>query len=260
VSALARPVERLGTLGTPAAVAAILLGAALLWTAALSWDSVSSVRDATLRCARATPAQACAWPGELASLILGTLLGPALAALGAALLATGIACAVRPVGGLDPHGQRLLDDATRHHAAGGLSVEGYQATSERLHAQAARRSVPQVALALSLLGASLAVLTFLLVGSVLAQVGGLRGLGAAPLAGTRAVLGVTGACAAASLGAAFLVLAQASRWRARARAEASALQQMLTDLESDILDEVRRSAPHPEPEAAAPEPGPAPSL
>ncbi|HUR62859.1 MAG TPA: hypothetical protein VM241_00095 [Candidatus Thermoplasmatota archaeon] len=255
---IARPVERLGALGTPAAVAAILLGAALLWTAALSWDGISSSMDATLRCARAAPAQACAWPGGLASLILGALLGPALAALGAALLATGTACAVRPVGGLDPHGQRLLDDATRHRAAGGLSVEGYQATTERLHAQAARRSVPQVALALSLLGASLAVLTFLLVGGVLAQVGGLRGLGAAP-AGPRAVLGVTGACAAAALAAAFLVLAQASRWRARARAEASALQQMLTDLESDILDEVRRSAPHPEPEAA-PDPGAAPSL
>jgi hypothetical protein len=243
VNGLARATTWVGRRGTLAAVDCLVLAGGLLALGTDAWDGILAGAADHTSCARAAvPVHACESSGGLPWLVLGTLFGPALAALGIWLGSIGIACLLRPLGRLDPHGQRLLDDATRHHAAGGLSQEGFLATRDRLHSRAARREVPQVALALSLFGASLALLAFTLAGSLLSLVHDLRGLGAVALPATRTILGVAGACTAAAVAGAFLVLTQASRWRARTRAEASALQQMLTDLESDILDEVRRSA------------------
>ncbi|MEA3204045.1 MAG: hypothetical protein QOI63_1725, partial [Thermoplasmata archaeon] len=211
--------------GRGAAIACLSAAGVLLGAAASAWGTVLASAAAG-----AAPA------------LLATLLGPFLAVPALLLAATGAACLLLPRGRLDPVGQRLLADAERHHAGGGLSREGFQATRERVHARAARQWVPQAALTLSLFGASLALLAFALAGGFLALL---------PRAGSGAAVGVAGACAAAAVAGTLLVLAQAARWRARARSEASALQRMLADLESDILDEVRRNAP---PSAAEPVP------
>jgi hypothetical protein len=241
---LSRPVDWVGSRGTAAAVTCTAFGLLFLLLATTAWETVVESREQVIACARAAlPGHACESPGVFAGGILSTLFGPLLGMVGLAVVATGAACLLRPRGRLDANGQRLLEDATRHHASGGLSPEGFQATRDRLHARAAGRTVPQVALALSLWGGGLALLTFVLAGSFLEVTRALRGLDTVQLPATRAILGTIGACTVAALAAASVVLAQAARWRARARVEASALQQMLGDLESDILDEVRRSAP-----------------
>lgn len=253
---LERPVEWVGARGTAAAVACILGSAVLLTVAAATWDEAAGHAGSLAGCARqAGDAATCEAHGRGLAVLLGTLFGTVSALMGIALGSVGAACALRPRGRLGAHSQRLLDDATRHFASGGLSQEGFQATRDRLHAQSHARLVPQLALALSILGAALSALAFLLAGRLLALLDTVRGLPLGSLPALRTEVGLAGLAAAAALGGGILVLAQASRWRARARTEASALQQMLADLESDILDEVRRSGPAlPADEPAAPEP------
>lgn len=214
MSLLALPVERLGGRG-PLPAGACLGAAVLLLTAAgILWAS------------EAPPP-----------------LWAVLAAAGGALGSAGAACLLLPRGRLAAGGRALLDAAGRHHEAGLLSEEGFQATRERLHARAAAGSVPQAALALSLFGASLMALAFALAASLFPLV---EGAGDWP---DLAALAAAGACAFGALGLGVAVLAEASRWRGRARAEASTLRRMLADLEADVLDEVRRS------ERAQTEPG-----
>ncbi|HEX2065375.1 MAG TPA: hypothetical protein VHI93_01045 [Candidatus Thermoplasmatota archaeon] len=220
MNGLARPAEWLGRQGRLGAASCASAGAALLLAAAAAWET------------RPPAGASAAW------LAVAALLVPLGAALGAVLACAGAACLLRPQGRLAMEGQRLLEEAARHHAEGGLSSEGLQATRERIHAQAASRAIPQVALTLSLAGASLAVLAVALAGRFLALAQG------PSLPGVRTALALTGVSVAATLAGALLVLRQAAAWRARARADACALQQMLADLEQDILDEVRRSSPH----------------
>jgi hypothetical protein len=243
VSFLALPTRLLGPLGRPAAAAALACGVLLLALAPLAAVATSAAAARFASCGATGTCPSGSAP------TLQPLLSPLLALAGALLAGAGLACLLRRRGQLDRDGQRLLDEAKAHFAAGTLPTEAFQATRDRLHAKAESREGPQLALGLGaaapLLG--LAGLAFAAQASLLFA--GLRGAPALTLARSGLLLTALAAGALLLLGA--LVLLEAGACARRVRGEAAQLRAMLRDLEFDILDEVRRS-PRRRAEAAVP--------
>jgi len=234
VTLLDRPALWLGAQGRGTQAIAALVGALLLFLAIPMWADVFEHVDASIQCT--TPCQdgGQSIAGALQVLTVGTFV-----LAGAFLLGGALACLLRPQGRLDARADRLLQDAKTHFATGGLSVEAFQATRDRLHAQAESRSAHQLGLAFGLSAAPLAVATLVAAGGALDMMASLRHA-TVPLPATRIVEALTlllaGSCAACSW-----QLARAARAASRhAGAERQRLGAMLRDLEMDLLDEVRR--------------------
>lgn len=240
---LSLPTRWLGTRSRASAIAAILLGVALMAFAIPAWASVNHLVATAGSCAT-DAASVTTCDRDATSGVVWSLLGPGLAIAGAFAIGAGLACLARPRGRLEPAGERLLTDATRFVAAGALSVEGFQATRDRLHAQAARRDGPQAALSLLVVTALLALTAFVMAISALDMLSWLHGAATAraPLAAVTRNLAF--ATSAATVALAVRGAYDARLLRRRANQEDSRVHAMLRELETDVLDEVRRSNAH----------------